>query len=934
VIVVEDRFVRPSVGDGEVPEPARGHDVFVSYSRADRDAVVRLTQALAERGKRAWVDLEDIPPSAEWMAEIRAAIEAADGYLVAISSDLARSKVCAEELEHASAAGKRIVPIQIRPTDPESVPRQLSILNWIDATDGVTEAAAERIVQALDTDLAHVRAHTRLLMRANEWLRAEGDRSLLLRGRELKDAEVTLAGPDREPRPTETQTRFVLESRKVLGRRQRGAIAIVTVMLVVAASLGVAALLQRRQAIAARDRAEHQTRVARSQALAAQALSLERDQPDLAALLSLQAEKTAHTAQANQAVHVSAQTGAWVQGIYRGHTDAVFSLAFSPDGTILASGSLDGTVALWNVQTGQQVGRPLTGHRVVQSIDFSRDGRLLASGGDNIVILSDPNTGERIGAPLEFTRTTGVAFSPNDDTLAISSGNTIWLWDAGSGHAIGPPLHGHTAGIWSMVFAPDGRTLASSSADGAVLLWNASSMRPLGEPLQTSGAVVESLAFSPDGRMLAGIDRQGVRFWDPRTGEELGRPIKVHGTDTRLAFSPDGRVLATSSDVGGVRLWDARTHRPIAGRLAGQQGSSISLAFSPDGGLLASGSTTGNVALWGTTGPHRSSPFPVYDAVFSPDGQTLATGNADGTIALWDPQTDEILRGPLDYPSSYVNQLAYSPAGNVLAAGYGDGTAILWDAVSGDRIGEPITGQQGEVTVAFSPDGSVLATGSFNGEVLLFDPVSAEKIGGPLSGFKVQRVAFSPDGSMLAASGKVGKVSLWDPATGEPAGAGTLRYAAPGDIQGLAFSPDGHILATGFVDGSITLWDPRTGERIADLHGHTSRITRLRYSPDGTVLASGSINNDIVFWDTRTMEVIGAALPGYGSPWGIDFSPDGRLVASTGENGSTYVRDLSVWTEDGSVLTRRLCLVAGRNLTRVEWSRFVPSAPYVPICPN
>ena len=104
-------------------EPARGHDVFVSYSRADRERVLAFTQGLAERGKRAWVDLEDIPPSAEWMAEIRSAIEAADGYLVVVSPALAGSKVCAEELEHARAAGKRIVPVLVRPTDPDSVPR-------------------------------------------------------------------------------------------------------------------------------------------------------------------------------------------------------------------------------------------------------------------------------------------------------------------------------------------------------------------------------------------------------------------------------------------------------------------------------------------------------------------------------------------------------------------------------------------------------------------------------------------------------------------------------------------------------------------------------------------------------------------------------------------------------------------------------------------
>lgn len=188
----------------DVDDARAGSDVFISYSRADREAVVRLTEALAERGKRAWVDLEDIPPSAEWMAEIRSAIESAEGYLVIVSPDLARSKVCAEELERARSANKRIIPVQVRPTNPDSVPGALSALNWIDATEGKIESAAERVVQALDTDLEHVRAHTRLLVRAAEWEKRGQDRSLLLRGGDLAQAEsflvVAQGVPGRCPR--------------------------------------------------------------------------------------------------------------------------------------------------------------------------------------------------------------------------------------------------------------------------------------------------------------------------------------------------------------------------------------------------------------------------------------------------------------------------------------------------------------------------------------------------------------------------------------------------------------------------------------------------------------------------------------------------------------------------------------------------------------
>lgn len=160
--------------------------MFVSYSRADREAVVGLVAGLDARGLRAWVDLEDIPPSAEWMAEIRAAIEASDGYVVMVSPDLARSRVCVEELEFARDAGKRIVPVMVRSTDAGSVPGALAALNWIDGTGGELDDALDRAVDVLRTDLDHVRAHTKLGVRAAEWERKNDEGLVASRRRDRR----------------------------------------------------------------------------------------------------------------------------------------------------------------------------------------------------------------------------------------------------------------------------------------------------------------------------------------------------------------------------------------------------------------------------------------------------------------------------------------------------------------------------------------------------------------------------------------------------------------------------------------------------------------------------------------------------------------------------------------------------------------------------
>jgi WD40 repeat protein len=198
----------------------------------------------------------------------------------------------------------------------------------------------------------------------------------------------------------------------------------------------------------------------------------------------------------------------------------------------------------------------------------------------------------------------------------------------------------------------------------------------------------------------------------------------------------------------------------------------------------------------------------------------------------------------------------------------------------------------------------------------------------------IQGVTFSPDGTLLASSSKDGSVFFRDPSTGARAGE-AIRLAHPGDLHGLAFSPNGELLATGFVDGSVSLWDPATGKRVAaPLTGQTTMVTALTFSPDGRVLASGSFGGDISLWDVRNHRQIGGLLPGYGQVWSLSFAPDGRSLAAGGDGGTVFIRDGSAWSSDLALLSLRICLVAGRNLTQAEWSEFLPSEPYRRTCPD
>ena len=341
-----------------------------------------------------------------------------------------------------------------------------------------------------------------------------------------------------------------------------------------------------------------------------------------------------------------------------GHTDAVLSVAFGPDGKTLASSSIDKTVRLWDVDGRGTLSEPLAAQdsSIVSTVTFRRDGKILASASlGGMVQLWDVARRQPLGPPLlsHSSPVNSVIFSPDGKTLAWGSGdftgndNTVRLWDVASRQPFGQPLKGHRAAVSSVTFSPNGRTLASASWDGTVRLWDVASGQPLGQPLMGHSSSVDSVAFSPDGKTLAsGIrDMTGndyaVQLWDVATGKPRRGPLGRHsGLVTSVAFSPDGKALASASDDNTVRLWDVANRKPLAEPLQGHSSVAWSVAFSPDGKTLASGSGDNAVRLWDVAtqqpfgGPFMDSGV-VKCVAFSPDGKTLASGGSD-YVRLWD----------------------------------------------------------------------------------------------------------------------------------------------------------------------------------------------------------------------------------------------------------------------------------------------------------
>jgi WD40 repeat protein len=769
-------------------------------------------------------------------------------------------------------------------------------------------------------------------------------------------------------------------------RRQRAAYrrglfraaAAAAVIIALITMLLVYALWQRSLAEAARAEAF-------SRELAANAIGQLPADPELSALLAIEAWKAAPTTQAAYALRQSLPEPHAGPAL-RGHASAVRHAQFSPDGKRVVTASLDQSARVWDTTTGRLTA-DLRGHTgIVHTASFSPNGKtVLTASSDRTAALWDALTGRRL---IQFrghmAPVTSAAFSPDGRQVVTSSDDrTARIWDAGTGTEL-TVLRGHQDVVWNGAFSPDGRLVATASNDQTARLWQAASGRMLftlkghtadvGVVFSPDGSLaatwssdqstciwetrtgrrratlrghtnwMHSAAFSPDGRLLVTGSYDGTaRVWETGAGRGL---LELRGHTSAVwsaEFSPDGKWIVTASNDATARVWDANTGRLLKELRGHTKGMQCAARFSPDGTMALTGSNDGTARLWHLQRSNvltelRGHTAPVISMAFSPNGRSIVTTShlADHSTRIWDLQTGREIR-KFEDPIIGLRSVAFHPDAQWVAITNAYRTLFFWEVDTG-RLAKTFQGFTDNVlSSAFSPDGKEILTGGYAGSVQLWRVDNGQEIrrfsgrdetagGMPSDGEHADRVAdvaFSADGGLVAAAGWNGLARIWETGTGREL---AVLRGHQNQVFSVAFSRDGKWIVTGGADATARVWERGTWRIARELAGHKTAVNSVEFSPDGRFVVSASADGTVLVWEPLSGQIV-SQLPRQSEPVSSAiFSPDGKSLAAACDGNIVRIYACEACLPVSEIVALMGTRIS-RQLTPDERARYLHESP-------
>lgn len=548
----------------------------------------------------------------------------------------------------------------------------------------------------------------------------------------------------------------------------------------------------------------------------------------------------------------------------------VRDIAINPADNTLVTGMYDGSIAVWDSQTGDRLYTLADRHDYyISQVAYNSAGTLMASASnDSIVMIWDAQTGALIQTLDPGHEGIGrIAWLPGEDKLMIGS-RYVTIWDVTNAEFTFTSTD-YRQGITGFVLAPDNTLLIELANGGySIMLREAYSGQLVHEltgyiaPTMSRGAIT---SVSPDNTLLAVGGGNGlITLWDLTTGHMLAALSGHVDEIVSVEFGQDSNTLYSSAEDGQIIEWDIQMGKPV--RAIRDHSPLVrmveSLAWSPDNSTLA-------YAYYGGM-PHLTYPDEKLAAVYD-------------TVLLWDRADQTYTALPAQNDLVDIRSIAYSPDGSLLAVGPQYAPAILWDV---ETLQPQITSFGGECCITFSHDGELLASGMLT-SVSIGDGHTGKMLRslGQVSLPGIYDLEFNLDNIRLFVGTGSG-ISIIDAVSGELVDQFDTQDEM---VHSVALNQDGTKLAAGLHNGSIVLWDIDTKTRILELTGHTQAVRDVTWSPDGRFILSGSDDGLAVVWDAQTGEQL-YTLDGHAfGIASVAWSPDGQYIATGSHDGTVVI---------------------------------------------